>query len=292
MSKIFGKKSKIFEKVAGGLFGVIGATAITVGFLICCVLYSLGDAQITTTMHFVSNLGIGENGSSLLFTISCFSMAIPTFPFILYVGQRSWMEDKKVKWAKLNNIVIIIGSIAGVIASIGGIMVGIFSMGYLVLGVIEMPDMMIFPHAIGAFMFFLGAAILGITHVVSMEIRKETSNILRLAFLIVLAMFVLFMASCIALPLVYPEEFDAFLNSPLDYILDMLADDTSTKLVYIRFFEWLYIFGLFAFLILWSSFLLKTEKNISSNLVVEKNTKVIDEKNVLSEETVSNEKET
>jgi hypothetical protein len=138
--------------------------------------------------------------------------------------------------ATLNNRMVVASFVISLIAIPGLILLAFFNMGPTTIMI----------HAAGATMFFVGTVIMGGLFWLCIEMHKESTLVLRVCSLTVFAFFVCFIAAVVMLVVQNPAEMQAFLASPTGYIAQILGNSTSTKLAWIRFFEWWYILAMVA----------------------------------------------
>src|SRR5271157_2456174 len=234
MAAIFQKESKVFHKIPGGYFAIVGGFIFIALLLVAIVLYSL-TVPINWFNQFVSNLGIGPNGSAIAFSIGTFIIAVCLYPLVLHAGQLLWMTPDQNR-AKLNNRMVIIAFILAMFAIPGLILVAFFNMG----------PATILVHGIGATLFFVGTALYGGLFWLCIEIHKDSTFLLRICTLAVLGFFICFMGAVVILVAQNPSEMATFLASPSSYIIRILGDVTDTRLAWIRFFEWWFILAMVA----------------------------------------------
>ncbi|MFX1445552.1 MAG: DUF998 domain-containing protein [Promethearchaeota archaeon] len=112
------KLDKIYEKVNGSYFGIIGFIISFFSILIAQILYMEVDPSFSVTTNFISDLGNGPNGSDIVFNTGMILHGIFNIPFYTYLGWYLFQrrEDNSLR----------IGMIAGIIGSIGQILVGVF----------------------------------------------------------------------------------------------------------------------------------------------------------------------
>jgi hypothetical protein len=230
------KEKPFFQRFTGGYFGLASVVVFCIMIPISIYLHSI-TVPIKITQHFVSNLGIGPNGSAIVFSIGLLIQALLLFPFILQISRQLWMKPTEKK-AHINNTIVQISFVLAMISIPGLILVAFFSMG----------PATIIPHAIGAMLFFFGTIIYGGGFWIAIEIQKKAGFWLRLSSILVLIFFVCFQGASVALVFLYPEEFQIFMDNPAGYTLRILGDTADTKLAYIRLFEWLFVLSM----VIWS----------------------------------------
>lgn len=232
MRFIYQKRMPFFDRVPGGYFALIGAIIFLMMLIISISLHSLTDS-VDWRRHFVSNMGIGPNGANIAFSVGTFFQALLLYPLIIHAGQQLWMNPTQPK-ARLNNILLMLAFCISMVSIPGLMMVAFFSMA----------PTTIIPHAIGASLFFFGTILYGGAFWLSMEIQKKSTFIMRLLSITVIGFFIAFMGACGMIIVQYPEEYQLFMASPMDYTYRILGDTTDTKLEYIRIFEWLFILAM------------------------------------------------
>jgi hypothetical protein len=197
-------------------------------------------------------MGVGSNGSALAFSIGNLILGIMVFPFIINLAQQLWIpvqNTDKIPRAHLLNRLNFVGLIIAIICIPGIIVVAFYSMA---------PETIV-PHAIGAMMFFFGTILYGSAFTIIIELRKKSTFGLRISSCCVILFFLGFIAAGAALVIMYPEEFQIFMASPMSYIVRILGDSVDTKLATIRVFEWLFVLAMNVWCVNLSLFSIKFE---------------------------------
>ncbi len=234
MATIFAKEGKFFQRFPGGYFAIFGGLFFTGTLIVAIYLHSIDD-PISWFRHFVSNLGIGHNGSPIAFSAGLLVIAACLYPLVFHSSQLLWM-DASAPRAKWNNRLVLLAFLISMFAIPGMIIIAFFSMA---------PET-ILGHAIGAILFFGGTMMYGGLYWICIELHKDATRLLRICTAIVFGFFIAFMGALVNLMLQYPNEFAAFLADPMAAITAMLGNTTDTKLGWIRFFEWCLILSMVA----------------------------------------------
>ena len=218
----------------GPLSGLI-ATAFGAGMiLVACILHSLaGPFNIFT--HWISNLGVGPLGSAAVFNIGLFIVGFAYIPFFLSFVRFLWVE-KGEKLALLRNIGTSIGLIFAFLALLGLILVAIFPM-YMYL---------IFGHGVGALLFFFSATIFTGIFTISVVVNKKWSKwhfLQIIATVFVIITLVMLMVSA------------TFIPGGVDVLL-FLAEGSP---LWMRFWEWMYLYAILSYIFLTCIFVWKYE---------------------------------
>ena len=112
------KLDRFYEKINGSYFGIIGFIISFVSVLIAQMLYMAVDPSFSGTSNFISDLGIGPNGSDIVFNNGMILSGIFLILFYTYIG---WYLQKNG-----SNYSIKLGILAGIVSSMGQILVGIY----------------------------------------------------------------------------------------------------------------------------------------------------------------------
>ncbi|MBN1802707.1 MAG: hypothetical protein JW891_14440 [Candidatus Lokiarchaeota archaeon] len=59
--------NRLYEKIPGIYFGYLGLGILGISVFLALYLYYISDQSYSIFTHWISNLGIGPNGSSLVF---------------------------------------------------------------------------------------------------------------------------------------------------------------------------------------------------------------------------------
>ena len=156
---------KIYDKLSGGYFAIAGGIIGLTSILIAVILHSI-TVPVSIFKQFVSNMGIGPNGASVVFMIGLLITATMLLLFFPYAVNTLWIEGDS-KGSKKKNLILIGGAIFSIIAIIGLYVLSIFNMSI---------DTIVI-HAIGAIMLFMGAVIVVLLFTIALHIEKRSSKI-------------------------------------------------------------------------------------------------------------------
>ena len=222
------------DRKKGAISGLI-ATGFGAGMiLVACLLHSLaGPFNIFT--HWISNLGVGPLGSNYVFNIGLFITGFLYIPFFLSFVRFLWLE-KGEKLALLRNIGTFLGIAFAFLALLGLILVAIFPM-YMHL---------IYGHGLGAILFFGSATVFSGIFTLSIIINKKWSkwHVLQIAA----SVFVMFVLGMLM--------FNASLRPSGVDIFTFITPGTPS---WMRFWEWMYLYAILAYIALTCLFMLKHE---------------------------------
>ena len=113
------KIDKLYEKINGSYFAFLGAGISLISILIAFILYIAVDPTYTILTNYISDLGDGGGGSNIVFNIGRICSGIIMFFFFMYL-------TRLLQNSGINNKLVIISFISGLMYSIGVILVGIF----------------------------------------------------------------------------------------------------------------------------------------------------------------------
>jgi hypothetical protein len=255
MVSILKKESDVFKKVPGGYFGIVGGLVFIVMLVISIHLFAI-DTPINMFDKFLSDLGangsdiflaIGNNGSNIVFAIGVWVITVCLYPLVIHMCQLLWMspDQKKAKW---NNFFLGAGFFIAIFTLPGGFILTIFDMDPLTIGM----------HVLGGEMFFVGILMFGGAIWFSMEFHKQSTWPLRICSLAVVAFVAGFVLSAAALPFLYPGEVEKFNADPTGYLL--AGGTESSHLIWLRFFEWLFVLAMIAWDVLLGYYAVKLAK--------------------------------
>jgi len=110
---------KLYEKFNGNYFGIIAITSAAICIIIAYLLYTEADPNFSIASNFISDLGVGPNGSDVFFGLGMILLGTFIMPFFTYLGRYLQKRDNNPKPLR-------IGIFAGLIGSIGIVLVGVF----------------------------------------------------------------------------------------------------------------------------------------------------------------------
>ncbi len=239
MSKIL---DKVYEKVPGSYWALMGGVVGLAVILIASILYSLTE-PISFFTHFVSHLGWGPNGSEPIFRIGIAALGILMAPYILYLNRLLKVEKGEDHYL-IRKIIHVLAFISAIISLIGLWMVSIW-------GNINQEGF--FLHLVGAVIFFIMAMGFMLFYSFLMVFNKKWSKIQLVCTLVVIFFGVAMMIS--AFPLINNIDLES-LSGDINDILAAIIPYTT----WLTFFEWLYILGVCVWFIITGLFTLKIER--------------------------------
>ena len=152
------KKSARNIRILSGIAIIGGIEGISTIF-ISSLLYYLNE-PFTMTSHWVSNLGVGSNGSNHVFNYGLMISAIFLGIFLIGISRELWGNGRK------NNIVIVIAFLIGLMSVIGIFLLTLNDMfsTYSIL------------HQIGAYTYFTGSVFFILLYSIILRINDYVSN--------------------------------------------------------------------------------------------------------------------
>ncbi|MFX0139746.1 MAG: hypothetical protein ACFFDN_39265 [Candidatus Hodarchaeota archaeon] len=223
LEKITERFDPIFDKVNVGYFGILVAITGVATISIASFLYSMVES-FTIFSHWISNLGgawtnlyQSPNGSNIVFSVGLIILCIITIPFIVYLVKIFVSRD-------LNSLSLFFAIGSGLITLIGLIGVAFFDLK-------TQPVI----HTFSAAAFFGGGLLMVFFFSLAMLSDLEISKIHPLFGLIVVGTGLIFLIT-----------FLPHLLQGADLI--GLIVSTETKMALSRFWEWIYVFALFAWI--------------------------------------------
>jgi hypothetical protein len=218
------KLDPIYEKINGGLIGVIATIVGVITILVASLLFYSVE-PFTFYTHWISNLGGvvtngGQfpNGSNIVFAIGLITVGILAIPFMLYVAKV--LLDGEQKYS----ILVVIFVLFGIFTLLGIIGVSLFDMK-------SQPIL----HVVFAAFFFLGSFLMVFFYGISLFFNSEISwihGVFCLAVATVSAIFLLTLVPHIA------QGGD----------IAALIISTGPELYVSRFWEWMFLFSIFSWL--------------------------------------------
>ncbi len=220
------KLDQFFDRIPGGYFGLAGVVIIMVLFIISMSLFNLAD-PFSFFKHWVSHLGIGANGADVLFSVALIAGGTLFIPFVVFLFRYLWSEEGR------GRISDGVGMVAALLSITGAFLSAIFDM--------EAAGSM---HVISANLFFISATVFIGFFTAAMIFTKKYARWHLLVTGIVLVLFAIFY------PVVFYSSSQYFPDKDVltmgDWVEFMTAMGPELNLV--RFFEWLALFGVFAWI--------------------------------------------
>ncbi|MHA1378564.1 MAG: hypothetical protein ACTSRG_09300 [Candidatus Helarchaeota archaeon] len=225
----------LYKKVKGGYISIAVAIIGIITLSICSMLYSAVE-PFTIYSHWVSNLGgartnwgLSPNGSNIVFSVGMITLSILAVPAVIYLLKIILAGYQKFEWLP------IIAAISGIYCLLGIVGVAIFDM-----------KSSIMLHVIFAAIFFIGGALMIFLFSITILYDAEISNIYGILGTLMSGVGLLFLLSLV------PYLIQG--NDPF-----FLIGSVSPSLAFTRFWEWMYVFSMFAWFIMIGILALKHE---------------------------------
>jgi hypothetical membrane protein len=126
--KIYFACENFFKKISGKIFGFSSSCIILFSILISIVLNSLSDNSYSVLTHWISQLGVGFNGSNLVFNIGLQIGSGLIIIFHIY-------ESLELRKKGIKQIFLIPLLFSALIYSVGAYFVGLFPMNMKIHGI-------------------------------------------------------------------------------------------------------------------------------------------------------------
>ncbi len=224
----------IFDRMNTGYFGILVAITGVATISIASILYAMVE-PFTIFSHWISNLGgawtnlyQSPNGSNIVFSIGLIILCIFVIPFIVYLVKIFVSRD-------LNSPLIFFALGSGLITLIGLLGVAFFDMK-------SQPLI----HTLSAVAFFIGGLFMVFFFSLTMFFDTKISSIHPLFGIIVVGVGFIFLLPFVPLLLQGAD-------------LVSLIVSTEPRMAFSRFWEWMYVFALFAWIFDMGVFTLKLE---------------------------------
>ncbi len=231
----------LYKKVPGGYFGIIAAILGSVTILTCSILYYSAE-PFTFYSNWISDLGgvrtnsgIPPNGSNIVFSVGLILLTIISIPYILHLMDYLLSRKQRLRF------LVHLSAIFGVITIIGVIGVSIVDIKSDPLG-----------HTYFATMFFFGGMAIMLFFSLSMFCNSDIPRKHALFGLI-----------CSIVPMIFIFTFTPYAIKGENIFL--LVVSTDPQLGISRFWEWMYLFALFAWFLETGIFTLKSKEIKSSS---------------------------
>jgi len=238
MSKIL---DKVYEKVRGSYWALLGGVVGLLVILIASILHSLTE-PISFFTHFVSHLGWGPNGSEPVFRMGIIILGCLMAPYILYLNRHLRVEKGEEHYT-LRKLISILAFISAIISLIGIFMISIWG---------NINQQGFFLHLVGAVLFFVMAMGFMLFYTILMIFNKKWSKIQLVCTLVIIFFGIAMMVS--AIPLINSIDLEGLTGS-INEILAAILPYTT----WLTFFEWLYILGVCVWFIITGIFTLRIE---------------------------------
>jgi hypothetical protein len=215
----------LYNKIKGEYFGISSSLIGLVGGLTACALYAI-SLPFGFDATWVSQVGIGPNGSNYLFnaTIIIFAIIFLFFGFAI----TDWLWGR----SRIVNFLSIILAILNVISVTGAIMVGSNPM-----------HTNQYVHVIGAQMYFICILVYALVIWITLGFAHESSKVFNLATIILLG-FAMFYAPIFAnaVSAYYPGH--TFLTISFDQFIEVMSS-MKPELNGVRIVEWTLLIAVF-----------------------------------------------
>ncbi len=228
--------NSFFKKIPGYKFGILFSCTMLFTLLTSMILHSITD-PISLKYHWVSNLGIGENGAAEAFAAGMIINSI--FGLFFNLSAHSLVLDTQKRIVKIFNH---LGFFFGVIGQLGAIAIVIFPY--------RNEPLIIDIHIIAAFAGFFPTAFMGLCYSLAYKIEKKITpllNIILLGFIALLLIFP-FVFSDVVASLVFVDAKNMFSLTYREFITIMSSMDRD--IWPIRMLEWISMF----YIVIWAFF--------------------------------------
>ena len=223
LEKIVEVFDPIFDKINAGYLGILVAITGGATISIASILFRMVE-PFTIFSHWISNLGgawtnwgLSPNGSNIVFSIGLIILCIFVIPFIVYLVKIFVSRD-------LNSFLIFLALGSGLITLIGLFGVALFDMK-------SQPII----HVLSAIAFFIGGLFLVFFFSLTMFTDIEISRLHPTLGIIV-----------VGIGFVFLLPFVPLLLQGADLV--SLIVSTDPGMGFSRFWEWIYVFALFAWI--------------------------------------------
>lgn len=213
------KFDKIYEKIHGGYWAIFTAISGLITVITSTILYYIGDPSITIPSHWISHLGAGPMGADVVFTIGLTIAGVCGLLFLIYLYRLLRPGNKETNHMLMLNFAFIF-SLAAII-------------GLLLLAIFDMVGEPIL-HVTGSTTFMFSGMLMMIFISTSMLFNPDIPLNQTLISYGITGIFVIFLIT--------------FLPVTLDPSVDLmdLLTSTDTRASVTRVWEWILIYGIFA----------------------------------------------
>jgi hypothetical protein len=222
---------RFFDKVPGSYFGLASGLLSLLILVLATLLHSITE-PITPFSHFISSLGVGPNGARLVFSIGIPLSGAIAIPYFVYLSRFLWSKNSEEGGAR-QNIVALAGLIAAIASVVGLFILCIFDLSHDKLSL----------HAVGSAIFFSGAVGAVVLYTITTVMASKGSRP-QVAMGVAVIVICLLMAGSAALS-------DASAES---------LTETGPEHKWARFFQWLSVITIDAWLIVMSLHTLRLEQ--------------------------------
>ena len=221
---------RFFDKVPGSYFGLASGLLSLLVLVLAALLHSITD-PITPFNHFISSLGVGPNGARLVFSVGIPLSGIVAVPYFVYLSRFLWSKSEEGGAGK--NTFVLAGFLSAIASVVGLLMLCIFDLSHDKLSL----------HAVGSAIFFSGAVGAVVLYTIATVMASKWSRP-QLAMGVTVIVVCLLMAGSAALS---------------DASAESLAE-TGPEYKWPRFFQWLSVITIDAWLIVMSLHTLRLER--------------------------------
>ncbi|MBN1801291.1 MAG: DUF998 domain-containing protein [Candidatus Lokiarchaeota archaeon] len=156
------KKVKIFfdrlyEVIPGPYFGITSVCTMFLSVFLALFLYIIVDPSYSIFTHWISNLGIGPNGSQLIFNNGLMLVSVMMFLYLI-------SEMRNLKNKGTSRLFLVLMTTSSLTLSIGLFMIGIWPMNLLEL------------HCMAATFYFFGFFSLTAIYSIIVLVNKNIEN--------------------------------------------------------------------------------------------------------------------
>lgn len=227
------KINEYLEKYNGYL-GIAAASVGTIMIIIASILHATAGPFSFFT-HWISNLGIGPNGSMYVFNIGLVITVFSFTPFMIYMIRFAWneMEGEHILIKKFSVIITLILSI---LTLLGLFLVALFPMW---------PSTIVM-HFIAAMMFFIGSMFWTISFTITLFLFRKISILQIVATVVAVVVVAIFLGSIV-------------ITMGSGIVVADIASfiSTSGTFLWACFWEWMYLFSILAYVFLTSIYVIR-----------------------------------
>lgn len=221
---------RFFDKVPGSYFGLASGLLSLLVLVLAALLHSITE-PITPFSHFISSLGVGPNGARLVFSVGIPLSGVVAIPYFVYLSRFLWSKSEEGGAGK--NTIVLTGLLSAIATVAGLLMLCIFDLNHDKLSL----------HALGSAIFFSGAVGTVVLYTIATVMVSKWSRP-QVAMGVTVIVVCLLMAGSAALS-------DASAES---------LTETSPEHKAARFFQWLSVITIDAWLIVMSLHTLRLDR--------------------------------
>jgi len=233
-------EEQLLEKINGflekynGYLGITAALIGTIMVIIASILHATAGPFSFFT-HWISNLGVGPNGSMYVFNIGLVITVFSFTPFMIYMIKFA-LNELKSDSTLFKRFSVIATIILSILTLLGLFLVALFPMW---------PETIIM-HFIAAMMFFLGSMFWTVSFTITLFLFRKISIVQITATVVAVVIVAIFLGNIVFLATTVgiPTDLAAFIS-------------TSGTPLWVRFWEWMYLFAILAYVFLTSIYVIR-----------------------------------